>query len=59
MTIAIRVKYLGVTKPTVYAGTLAEWAEYFGKEILTDEALVSAAYSHFGRVQSIAIAIAF
>lgn len=55
-TIAIRVKYLGVTKPTVYAGTLAEWSEYFGKEILTDEALVSAAYSHFGRVQNIAIA---
>ena len=55
-TIAIRVKYLGVTKPTVYAGTLAELSEYFGKEILTDEALVSAAYSHFGRVQNIAIA---
>ena len=55
-TIAIRVKYLGVTKPTVYAGTLAEWSEYFGKEILTDEALVSAAYAHFGRVQNIAIA---
>lgn len=55
-TIAIRVKYLGVTKPTVYAGTLAEWSEYFDREILTDEALVSAAYSHFGRVQNIAIA---
>jgi hypothetical protein len=27
MTIAIRVKYLGVNKPTVYAGTLAEWSE--------------------------------
>ena len=47
-TIAIRVKYLGVTKPTVYSGTLAE--------ILTEESLVSAAYSHFGRVQNIAIA---
>lgn len=55
-TIAIRVKYLGVTKPTVYAGTLAEWSEYFDREILTDEALVSAAYSHFGRVQNITIA---
>jgi hypothetical protein len=55
-TIAIRVKYLGVTKPTVYAGTLSEWSEYFGKEILTEESLVSAAYSHFGRVQNIAIA---
>ena len=55
-TIAIRVKYLGVTKPTVYAGTLSEWSEYFDREILTDEALVSAAYSHFGRVQNIAIA---
>lgn len=32
-TIAIRVKYLGVTKPTVYTGTLAEWSEYFGKEM--------------------------
>lgn len=28
-TIAIRVKYLEVTKPTVYAGTLSEWSEYF------------------------------
>lgn len=55
-TIAIRVKYLGVTKPTVYAGALAEWSEYFDREILTDDALVSAAYSHFGRVQNIAIA---
>lgn len=55
-TIAIRVKYLGVTKPTVYAGTLAEWSEYFDREILTEESLVSAAYSHFGRVQNIAIA---
>lgn len=55
-TIAIRVKYLGVTKPTVYAGTLAEWSEYFGREILTEESLISAAYSHFGRVQNIAIA---
>lgn len=55
-TIAIRVKYLGVTKPTVYAGTLTEWSEYFGKEILTEESLVNAAYSHFGRVQNIAIA---
>lgn len=55
-TIAIRVKYLGVTKTTVYAGTLAEWSEYFDREILTEESLVSAAYSHFGRVQNIAIA---
>ena len=55
-TIAIRVKYLGVTKPTVYSGTLAEWSEYFDREILTEESLVSAAYSHFGRVQNIAIA---
>ena len=55
-TIAIRVKYLGVTKPTVYAGTLSEWSEYFDREILTEESLVSAAYSHFGRVQNIAIA---
>lgn len=55
-TIAIRVKYLGVTKPTIYAGTLAEWSEYFDREILTEESLVSAAYSHFGRVQNIAIA---
>lgn len=55
-TIAIRVKYLGVTKSTVYAGTLAEWSEYFDREILTEESLVSAAYSHFGRVQNIAIA---
>lgn len=55
-TIAIRVKYLGVTKPTVYAGTLAEWSEYFDREILTEESLVSAAYSHFGRVQTIVIA---
>lgn len=55
-TIAIRVKYLGVTKPTVYAGTLADWSEYFDREILTEESLVSAAYSHFGRVQNIAIA---
>lgn len=55
-TIAIRVKYLGVTKPTVYAGTLAEWSEYFDREILTEDLLVSAAYSHFGRVQNIAIA---
>ena len=55
-TIAIRVKYLGVTKPTVYAGTLAEWSEYFDREILTEESLVNAAYSHFGRVQNIAIA---
>ena len=55
-TIAIRVKYLGVTKPTVYAGTLAEWSEYFDREILTEESLVSAAYSHFGRVQNIVIA---
>lgn len=55
-TIAIRVKYLGVTKPTVYAGTLAEWSEYFDREVLTEESLVSAAYSHFGRVQNIAIA---
>lgn len=56
MTIAIRVKYLGVTKPTVYAGTLTEWSEYFDREILTEESLVNAAYSHFGRVQNIAIA---
>ena len=55
-TIAIRVKYLGVTKPTVYAGTLAEWSEYFDREILTEETLVNAAYAHFGRVQNIAIA---
>ena len=55
-TIAIRVKYLGVTKPTVYSGTLAEWSEYFDREILTEESLVNAAYSHFGRVQNIAIA---
>lgn len=55
-TIAIRVKYLGVTKPTVYSGTLAEWSEYFDREILTEESLVSAAYSHFGRTQNIAIA---
>ena len=55
-TIAIRVKYLGVTKSTVYAGTLAEWSEYFDREILTEESLISAAYSHFGRVQNIAIA---
>lgn len=55
-TIAIRVKYLGVTKPTVYSGTLAEWSEYFDRVILTEESLVSAAYSHFGRVQNIAIA---
>jgi len=55
-TIAIRVKYLGITKPTVYAGALAEWSEYFDREILTEESLVSAAYSHFGRVQNIAIA---
>ena len=55
-TIAIRVKYLGVTKPTVYSGTLAEWSEYFDREILTEESLVSAAYSHFGRAQNIAIA---
>lgn len=55
-TITIRVKYLGVTKSTVYAGTLAEWSEYFDREILTEESLVSAAYSHFGRVQNIAIA---
>lgn len=55
-TIAIRVKYLGVTKSTVYAGTLAEWSEYFDREILTEESLVSAAYSHFSRVQNIAIA---
>lgn len=55
-TIAIRVKYLGVTKPTVYVGTLSEWSEYFDREILTEESLVSAAYSHFGRVQNIAIA---
>ena len=55
-TIAIRVKYLGVAKSTVYAGTLAEWSEYFDREILTEESLVSAAYSHFGRVQTIAIA---
>lgn len=55
-TIAIRVKYLGVTKPTVYAGTLTEWSEYFDREILTEESLVNAAYSHFGRVQNIAIA---
>ena len=55
-TIAIRVKYLGVTKTTVYAGTLAEWSEYFDREILTEETLVNAAYAHFGRVQNIAIA---
>lgn len=55
-TIAIRVKYLGVTKPTVYTGTLAEWSEYFDREILTEETLVNAAYAHFGRVQNIAIA---
>lgn len=55
-TIAIRVKYLGVTKPTVYAGTLAEWSEYFDREILTEETLVNAAHAHFGRVQNIAIA---
>lgn len=55
-TIAIRVKYLGVTKPTVYAGTLAEWSGYFDREILTEETLVNAAYAHFGRVQNIAIA---
>lgn len=55
-TIAIRVKYLGVTKPTVYAGTLAKWSEYFDREILTEESLVNAAYSHFGRVQNIVIA---
>ena len=55
-TIAIRVKYLGVTKLTVYAGTLAEWSEYFDREILTEETLVNAAYAHFGRVQNIVIA---
>lgn len=55
-TIAIRVKYLEVTKPTVYAGTLSEWSEYFDREILTEETLVNAAYAHFGRVQNIAIA---
>lgn len=55
-TIAIRVKYLGVTKPTIYAGTLAEWSEYFDREILTEETLVNAAYAHFGRVQNITIA---
>ena len=57
--IAIRVKFFGVNKSTIYSGTLNEWKEYFENKNLNKDLMINAAYAHFGRVQKITIAKKF